>query len=81
MYLILPLARSLWSDPLCRQGCSDGGCTDGYALGVRRDVSVRRSESKYLEFDEIGFKGTTRVDAVWHGDTTAGAVVVLVGGT
>ena len=45
---------------------------------------ILRSPSKYLEFDQIGFRGVERFTLVWHGlgdATTAGAAVGLIGGT
>lgn len=51
-------------------------------LGERRGVTVARTENRYLEFDQIAWRGTERVDIVVHdlGDnTTAGPIVGLVG--
>jgi HK97 family phage major capsid protein len=51
-------------------------------LGERRGVTVARSEGRYLDQDQIAWRGTERVDIVVHdlGDnTTAGPVVGLVG--
>lgn len=54
------------------------------AIGERRVASIRRSEERYFDQDQIGILGTERVDIVAHdlGDnTTAGPIVALVGTT
>jgi HK97 family phage major capsid protein len=51
-------------------------------LGERRGVTVARSEGRYLDQDQIAWRGTERVDIVNHdlGDnTTAGPIVGLMG--
>ncbi|MBR1149068.1 phage major capsid protein [Bradyrhizobium sp. JYMT SZCCT0428] len=51
-------------------------------LGERRGVVVHRSTGRYLDQDQIAWRGTERVDIVCHdlGDnTTAGPIVGLVG--
>jgi HK97 family phage major capsid protein len=52
------------------------------ALGERRVATIRRSDERYFEFDQIGILGTERVDIVNHdlGDNTnAGPIVGLTG--
>ena len=42
-----------------------------------------RSPSRYMEFDQIGFRAVERFTINWHGlgdATTAGAAVGLIGG-
>lgn len=59
-----------------------GDFSEAAMLGLRRDAKVFKSQSRYLEFDQIGLRATTRFDCVYHhlGDATApGAVVVLAG--
>jgi HK97 family phage major capsid protein len=54
------------------------------ALGERRVVTIRRSDDRYFENDQIGILGTERTDIVVHdvGDnTTAGPIVGLAGTT
>lgn len=54
------------------------------ALGERRVVTIKRSDERYFESDQIGLLGTERVDIVNHdlGDnTTAGPLVGLIGTT
>lgn len=44
---------------------------------------VMRSPSRYMEFDQIGFRAVERFTINWHGlgdATTAGAAVGLIGG-
>lgn len=51
-------------------------------LGERRGVTIERSADRYLDQDQILWRGTERVDIVVHdlGDnTTAGPIVGLVG--
>lgn len=51
-------------------------------LGERRGIVVARSAGRYLDQDQIAWRGTERVDIVCHdlGDnTTAGPIVGLVG--
>ncbi len=58
---------------------------DMYAAGVlgqRRGLTVKRSDERYLDTDQIGILCTERFDVVIHdmGDnTTAGSMAVLVG--
>lgn len=54
------------------------------SMGDRRDVRVFPSEHRYMDTDQIGIRGTERIDIVHHdvGDTTtgnAGPIVALVG--
>lgn len=54
------------------------------AIGERRSATIRRSDERYFEQDQIGILGTERVDIVNHdvGDNTnAGPIVGLVGTT
>jgi HK97 family phage major capsid protein len=54
------------------------------AMGERRVVTIKRSDERYFEQDQIGILGTERVDIVNHdlGDNTvAGPIVGLVGTT
>jgi HK97 family phage major capsid protein len=54
------------------------------AMGERRIATIRRSEERYFELDQIGILGTERIDIVNHdlGDNTnAGPIVGLVGTT
>jgi HK97 family phage major capsid protein len=49
-------------------------------MGDRRGVTVKRDESRYLEYDQVGIRGTTRFDINVHdlGDATdAGPIVAL----
>jgi HK97 family phage major capsid protein len=51
-------------------------------LGDRRGVTVRQSRHRYIELDQLGIRGTERVDIVCHdlGDNSlAGPLVGLVG--
>jgi HK97 family phage major capsid protein len=53
-------------------------------LGERRGVTVARSTERYLELDQVAWRGTERVDIVNHdlGDNSnAGPIVGLVGTT
>lgn len=59
-----------------------GDFSQGSILGLRRDAQVYRSPTKFMEFDQIGFRAITRFDLVHHhlGDaTTPGAICVLAG--
>ena len=50
-------------------------------MGERRGVTIKRSEHRYFENDQIGLLGTERFDVNVHdmGDTaTAGPLVSLV---
>jgi HK97 family phage major capsid protein len=54
------------------------------AMGERRVVTIKRSDERYFESDQIGLLGTERIDINNHdlGDTTsAGPIVGLVGTT
>ena len=54
------------------------------ALGDRRDMTVQISTERWFEFDQLGVKGTERIDIVVHdiGDNTnAGPLVGLCGNT
>jgi HK97 family phage major capsid protein len=51
-------------------------------LGDRRGVTIKTTESRYLEYDQIGIRGTERFDINVHdlgNTTTAGPLVALVG--
>jgi HK97 family phage major capsid protein len=51
------------------------------AVAQRRGVTVRTSEDRYLDTDQIAVLGTERIDIVTHGmgdNTTAGPLVALV---
>jgi len=61
-----------------------GDLSKAATLGDRRDVRVFPSEHRYMDTDQIGVRGTCRIDIVVHdvGDTTtgnAGPIVALVG--
>jgi HK97 family phage major capsid protein len=52
------------------------------AVGERRVATIRKSDDRYFEQDQVGILGTERVDIVVHdaGDnTTAGPIVGLMG--
>jgi HK97 family phage major capsid protein len=54
----------------------------GAAIGTRRGVTIRRSEDRYLDTDQIGVIGTERVDIANFGlgdNSAAGPIVSLVG--
>lgn len=54
------------------------------SLGDRRGIEIARSGERYFEFDQVGYRATSRIDIVNHslGDTSAaGPVVALVGFT
>jgi HK97 family phage major capsid protein len=48
------------------------------AFGDRRSVSIRRSDERYFETDQIGVMGTERVDIVVHDIGTASVAGPLV---
>lgn len=53
-------------------------------MGARRGLRLKRSEDRYLEFDQIGILATQRFDIVIHdiGSTSAaGPIVALMGNT
>lgn len=59
-----------------------GDASLAIALGDRRTINLRASPSRYVEYDQIGFLGTERIDIVAHnlGDNTnPGPMVGLVG--
>jgi predicted phage gp36 major capsid-like protein len=61
-----------------------GDLAKASAMGERRSVTIKRSDERYFDADQIGLLGTERVDIVNHdlGDTTnAGPIVGLVGTT
>lgn len=61
-----------------------GDLSRSSALGDRRQLRVMASEHRYFETDQIGIKGTARLDIVHHdiGTTaTAGPVVGMMGTT
>jgi HK97 family phage major capsid protein len=46
-----------------------GGFGDLYSaamLAENRQVTVRRSDSRYMDLDQVTFAGTSRCDVVWH---------------
>jgi HK97 family phage major capsid protein len=50
------------------------------AMGERRQVSIKRSDDRYFDTDQIGLMGTERVDVNVHdvGDSsTAGPLVAM----
>lgn len=52
----------------------------GVMLGNRRGITVMQSEHRYFEYDQVGFRGITRLDVNVHERgtaTAAGAIVVL----
>lgn len=53
----------------------------GAAIATRRGVTIRRSEDRYLDSDQVAVMGTERIDIVTHGlgdNSTAGPIVSLV---
>jgi HK97 family phage major capsid protein len=61
-----------------------GDLAKAAAMGERRQVTIKRSDERYFDQDQIGLLGTERVDINNHdlGDnTTAGPMVGLVGTT
>jgi HK97 family phage major capsid protein len=61
-----------------------GDLAKASALGERRQVTIKRSDERYFDQDQVALLGTERVDIVNHdlGDnTTPGPVVGLVGTT
>jgi HK97 family phage major capsid protein len=51
-------------------------------MGERRGITVKTSEERYFEYDQIAIQATERVDINVHdvGDaTTAGPIVALIG--
>jgi HK97 family phage major capsid protein len=61
-----------------------GDLAKASAMGERRSVTIKRSDERYFDADQIGLLGTERVDIVNHdlGDNTnAGPIVGLVGTT
>ncbi len=61
-----------------------GDLAKASAMGERRSVTIKRSDERYFDSDQIGLLGTERVDIVNHdlGSTTAaGPIVGLVGTT
>ncbi len=61
-----------------------GDLTKVAAMGSRREITVRLSEDRYFEQDQIALKATERIDIAVHslGDgTTAGGMTALVATT
>lgn len=59
-----------------------GDLRQAVSLGDRRGLTVQASKSRYLEYDQVGIRGTERFDLVSHGigdTTTAGPLVGLIG--
>lgn len=59
-----------------------GDLSKAATMGERRGFTLKKSDDRYFEYDQIGIMGTERVDIVVHdlGDTTnAGPFNVLVG--
>jgi HK97 family phage major capsid protein len=59
-----------------------GGFGDLYSaamLGENRQVSVMRSDSRYMEYDQVTFKGTARAAIVWH--DLGNSFLAIKGGT
>lgn len=59
-----------------------GDASLAVALGDRRTINLRSSDTRYIDSDQLAFLGTERIDIVAHdlGDnTTAGPIVGLVG--
>lgn len=53
-------------------------------LGARRDITIGLTDQRYWEEDQIGIKGTERLDIVVHdvgSETAAGPIVALMGNT
>lgn len=68
------------SSPSGKIGFYFGDLRKAAALGERRQVSIKRSDERYFDTDQIGLMGTERVDINVHdiGDTTnAGPLVAL----
>lgn len=66
--------------PTGKIGLLYGDMRKAVALGERRQVSIKRSDERYFDTDQIGIMGTERVDINVHdvGDSTnAGPVVAL----
>lgn len=59
-----------------------GNFSQAATMGLRRDISMKVDDSRYLEYDQIAVRAIERFDVIVHelGDNTdAGSVVVLVG--
>jgi HK97 family phage major capsid protein len=59
-----------------------GGFGDLYSaamLGENRQVSVMRSDSRYMDLDQVTFKGTARASLVWH--DLGNSFLAIKGGT
>jgi HK97 family phage major capsid protein len=73
------------NNTLTAQTSTDGLCYFGdlrqaAAFGNRRGMSILMSEHRYMEFDEIGIRGTERFDLNVHETGTAsaaGAIIML----
>jgi HK97 family phage major capsid protein len=48
-------------------------------LGENRAVNVRRSDSRYMDLDQVTFAGTSRCDIVWH--DLGNSFLAIKGGT
>lgn len=56
-----------------------GDLSQGVTMGSRRGVSLRTSEDRYFELDQIGIKGTERFDVVVHEKGTASVAGSIIG--
>jgi hypothetical protein len=59
-----------------------GDLSKAVTMGERRGITVKKSEERYFEYDQIAIQATERVDINVHdvGDaTTAGPIVALIG--
>jgi HK97 family phage major capsid protein len=57
-----------------------GDLQKAVAFGDRRTITVKRSDERYFDTDQIGLMGTERIDIVAHDvgtASTAGALVAL----
>jgi HK97 family phage major capsid protein len=60
-----------------------GDLSASSVIGSRRNVLVQASTQRWMELDQVAFRGTHRFDVVNHtlgNNTSAGAMVGLVGG-
>lgn len=51
-------------------------------MGERRGITVKTSEDRYFEYDQIGIQATERIDIVAHdlgSNTAAGPLIALIG--
>lgn len=66
--------------PTGKIGLYYGDLTKAAALGERRQVSIKRSDDRYFDTDQIGLMGTERFDINVHdvGDTATGGPIVAM---